>query len=235
MDHNESTNDVDNRRGPMENKADGDGPTVVTWRMCVSSVFEIAVTLGVRSFDIGRQGLRIAPTGERAVFQNGMLIFIGTTATWLALSIRIPAGNMRVLWNGKDIVIENRYLLTANAFVIRYTSPDTIDVPPIIFIDCFGRREARLHMRHHSNTYVLRFESDYSVVVVPTTEYLMVQLTLLRDARASTSNHRIELATERARSITPQTPPVPTNDHHQSSESEYEDEASLRSCDCEFC
>lgn len=235
MDHTESINEGNNRREPMENKANGDGPTVVTWRICASSVFEIAVTLGVRSFDIGRQGLRIAQTGERAVFQNGMLIFIGTTATWLALSIRVPAGNMRVLWNGEDVVIENRYLLTANAFVIRYTPPDPMDVPPIIFIDCFGQREARLHLRHHSNTYVLRFESDYSVVVIPTTEYLMVQLTLLRDARASTSNHRIEQAIERARSITPQTPPVQTNDHHPISGSEFEDEASLRSCDCEFC
>lgn len=181
------------------------------------------------AFDVGRNGLRIAESGERAIFRNNLLRFMGTTATRLSLSIRVPAGNMRVLWNGGDLAVDNRYLLTEDVFAVRYTPYPGQNYPPVIFIDCFGQREARLHLRHYENVYVLRFESDYPVAVLPMSEYLMVQLSLLRDHRISAHNRRIVNTRERERPFTPITPPLPRNRHQSGREDEYGDSNSIQS------
>lgn len=171
-------------------------PTTITWQLNLGTVFEVTLAAGVRMFGIGRHGMRIAPTGERAVFSNDTLRFTGSTATWLSLSFRVPAGNVRILWDGSDLIVEGRYLLADDAFAIRYQPTEIRHPPPVSFIDCFGPRESRLHMRHHNSVYVLRFESDYPVMVVPMSEYLMLQVSWLRDQRAAVQRrHRAPPAT----------------------------------------
>lgn len=171
------------------------------------------------AFEVGRSGLRLAESGERATFSDNLLRFMGTTATKLSLSIRVPAGNMRVLWNGDELAIDNRYMLAENLFAIRHSPISASGYPPVIFIDCFGQREARLHLRHYDNVYVLRFESDYPVSVLPISEYLMVQLSVLRDHRIAAQNQRIERGRGRERPLAPCTPPWPRDRNESESDS----------------
>lgn len=182
---------------------------MVTWRLNLSTALEATVVLGSRSFDIGHHGLRIAESGERVVFRDCRLTFIGTTATWLSLSIRAPGGNVRVLWNGADLIVEQRYLLTQDAFVVRYHPIDNRETPPLIFVDCFGQHESRVHLRHHDNVYVVRFEPDYPVSVAPWAEYMVAQLTFMREFRAGRQeSHATHIRRVRPcfRPRTPQTP-----------------------------
>lgn len=183
-------------------------PTAIAWQMDLGTVFEVNLAAGVRMYNIGGHGMRIAPTGERAVFSNDVLRFTGTTATWLALSIRVPAGNIRILWDGSDLVVDGRYLLAKDFFAIRYRPVERRHPPPVIFIDCFGPRESRLHMHHHDNVYALRFESDYPVMVVPRSEYLMLQVSLLRDQRAAIQRHHHGRPASREHAHTPRSPPI---------------------------
>lgn len=197
------------------------------WRINLVTASEVTLVRGENAFDVGRTGCRIAESGEQAIFSDNLLRFMGTTASRLSLSIRVPAGNMRVLWNGEDLVIDNRYLLAEHMCAIRYTPVLALDYPPVIFIDCFGQREARLHLRHYDNEYVLRFESDYPVAVLPMSEYLMVQLSLLRDHRISAQNRRIMHTRQRERPLSPCTPPLPRNGFRPSSDDDYDDTGSM--------
>lgn len=186
----------------------------------MSTAIEATVILGTRAFDVGHHGLRIAETGERIMFRDCMLIFMGTTATWLSLSIRAPGGSVRVLWNGADLIVNQRYLLTEEAFVVRYHAIDSRDSPPLIFVDCFGQHEARVHLRHQEMVYVLRFEPDYPVSVAPLAEYMVAQLTFMREFR---ENHS-EVYGARIRRIgppyRPHTPPTTARTHRRETESE---------------
>lgn len=203
-------------------KSDTEEPTTVVWRIYLDTAFEVTLVRDTNAYDVGRNGIIIAETGEKATFDDNMLRFVGNTASRLSLSIRVPAGNMRVLWNGEELVIDNRYVLTEDQYAIRYTPFSREGYPPVIFIDCFGQREARLHLRHYDNVYALRFESDYPVSVLPMSEYLMVQLSILRDHRISAQNQRIQNARGRERPHTPCTPPWPRDRHPTGRESEYD-------------
>lgn len=201
-----STGNTSGRRNPDCNCDKSEEPTTISWQLNLGTAFEVTLAAGVRMYDIGRHGLTIAPTGERAVFSNNALTFTGTSVTWLALSIRVPAGNIRILWDGSDLVIDGRYLLADDAFAIRYRPIEQRPPPPVIFIDCFGQSESRLHMRHHNCVYVLRFESDYPVMIVPMSEYLMLQVSWLRDQRASIQRHRRGPLSSNEPTFSPRTP-----------------------------
>lgn len=181
----------------------------VTWELHLATLREVRIDIGARMENIGEGETVFGPDGERVSVRGPWVKFCGNWDTDLWLIIRLPIGALRVHWSGFELLIDQKYLLTAEEMVIFPRNPDNVhDESTPIFMELFGTRAERLLIKHVVNTYMIRCERDYPAVVMPLAEYQTIALSLLRDfnfngnPRPGGANHR------RRAPLSPHTPNV---------------------------
>lgn len=220
-----STDEIEKTESDFYDESRERGINSVEWILRLPTDFGADLRQNTSAVSLTPMPILLGSGVERVAFMNGYIIFQGTERSWAALVIRLPMGVLRIIWSGVDLIVEFNYLLTPAGYVRWYTGREFNEMPTATFIDCYGQPTSTLAIRHGDNNYVVRIFPDYPPVVIPQREYLMVQLSLLRDDPAL-YGRRTQLRRRRPqRALTPRTPsptPPENRSENDSTVSEYE-------------
>lgn len=191
---------------------------LVKWRLFVASVAEARLSRNGNSINLHANETIFGANGECISFNDMAIMFSGNTNTYLYMIIRLPTGALRVVWDGRDLILDEKYRIAPDEFTIWSRNHRVAERPVPYFIELFGQRSDRLLLTTAHRDYMVRCERDYPAVVLPMDEYRMTQLTMLRDF---SEDHIITAAPRRRRvagrnrrgsmesHLSPRTPPFP--------------------------
>lgn len=153
----------------------------VTWKLFMTSLFEVRISRNEFVGNIDANQTPFGENGERISFNNMTVTFHGDSNTYLYLFIRMPTGAMRVAWDADVLIIDERYRIAPQDFTTWPRSDLHCERPTPYFVELFGQRSDKTQIIVADQSYMIRSERDYPSIVMPYSEYKMIQLSLLRD------------------------------------------------------
>lgn len=147
-------------------------------------------------FPVNSYGIALGGGTERIAYRNGKFRFLETHDTTINVEIKLPAGILKILWNGSSLTTDERYLLTCVGHTFWHNPPQIENALPTVKLECFGDNESRILLAHCANEYVIRILDDYPLVIFPLEENLIADVSILRDININLSRleHQLDLS-----------------------------------------